>query len=173
MITTAYARTMAAYNAAMNTRLYAAAAHLTEEDRRRDRGAFWGSIHGTLSHLVWADRTWMSRFDGWAPPAGALPQSATLFDDFDLMARARAEDDARLCTWCAALTDDWLAQDQTWFSAASQSEITAPRTILIAHLFNHQTHHRSQVHAMLTAAGERTGDTDLPFVLAALQRQPT
>jgi uncharacterized damage-inducible protein DinB len=62
MITSAYVRTMAAYNAEMNRRLYAAASRLTDETRRQQRGAFWGSIHGTLNHLLWGDTMWMSRF---------------------------------------------------------------------------------------------------------------
>ncbi len=69
MITPAYVRTMAAYNAEMNRRLYAAADRLDDAERRADRGAFWSSIHGTLCHLVWGDQMWMSRFAGWPKPA--------------------------------------------------------------------------------------------------------
>ena len=69
MITPSYVRTMAAYNAVMNEDIYAAAAELGDAERRRDRGAFWRSIHGTLNHLIWADHRWMSRFAGWENPA--------------------------------------------------------------------------------------------------------
>lgn len=72
MITAAFARTMAAYNAEMNRRVYAAADRLGDDARRAERGAFWGSIHGTLNHLLWADQTWMSRFEGGAKPAVAI-----------------------------------------------------------------------------------------------------
>jgi len=65
MITATYIRTMAAYNAEMNRRLYCAAARLSDAERRQPRGAFWGSIHGTLTHILWGDQQWMSRFDGW------------------------------------------------------------------------------------------------------------
>ena len=166
MITAAYAQTMTSYNASMNARLYASAGRLSDRERRLDRGAFWSSIHGTLSHLVWADRLLMSRFDGWDKPAPALAQSADLYDDFEIMARARADADARLSAWSAALSDDWLAQNLTWRSGAAQREMTASRELLVVHMFNHQTHHRGQVHAMLTAAGEKTGDTDLMLVLS-------
>jgi len=63
MITPAYIRTMAEYNAEMNRRLYGAAARLSDAERRLSRDAFWGSIHGTLTHLLWGDQQWMSRFD--------------------------------------------------------------------------------------------------------------
>ncbi len=164
MITPAYARTMAAYNAEMNRRVYAAAGRLDEAARRAERGAFFGSIHATLSHLLWGDRTWMSRFAGWDKPV-SMGGSTALYDDFAALSAARAADDARLEAWAAGLTDAWLAGDLTWFSGAAQRELTRPRALLVVHMFNHQTHHRGQVHAMLTAAGERTGDTDLPFIL--------
>ena len=78
MITPAYVRTMAAYNAEMNRQLYGAAARLSDAERRQPRGAFWGSIHGTLNHLLWGDRQWMSRFDNWPKPDVAIKQSAGL-----------------------------------------------------------------------------------------------
>jgi uncharacterized damage-inducible protein DinB len=155
---------MTAYNTAMNRRLYDAAGRLTDAERRQDRGAFWRSIHGTLNHLLWGDRMWMSRFDGWEKPPVPLHESAGLIADFADLRTARETDDARLRDWAARLDPAWLAEDQTWFSGAAQREIRRPRGLLVAHLFNHQTHHRGQVHAMLTAAGEATGDTDLMLV---------
>ncbi|MBV8913243.1 MAG: damage-inducible protein DinB, partial [Acetobacteraceae bacterium] len=65
VITPDYVRTMAEYNGEMNRRLYAAADLLSDPERRLDRGAFWGSIHGTFNHLLWGDQIWMSRLDGW------------------------------------------------------------------------------------------------------------
>jgi uncharacterized damage-inducible protein DinB len=165
MITPAYVRTMAAYNAEMNRRWYQAAASLADEERRRDRGAFFGSIHATLAHLVWADQIWMSRFDGWPAPKLAMRAAIEAGEPFDTMHAARLETDRALEAWAARLDDDWLAGELTWFSGATQREYTKRRDLLVAHLFNHQTHHRGQVHAMLTAAGAKTGDTDLPFVL--------
>jgi uncharacterized damage-inducible protein DinB len=152
---------MSAYNAAMNDRVYVAAARLSDGERRRDRGAFWHSIHGTLNHLLWADRMWMARFAGWECPVQPLSDSDRLFEDFAAMRAARAQTDADLSSWAADLQIDWLAQDQTWFSGAVRREVRASRAMLLVHLFNHQTHHRGQVHAMLTAVGEQTGDTDL------------
>lgn len=165
MITPAYARTLAAYNAAVNQRVYAAAGRLSDAERRADRGAFWVSIHGTLSHLVWADRMWMSRLDGWEMPTLALAESDALYDDFLAMAAARERIDADLSAWAARLDPAWLDGTLSWFSGAAGREMSAPRGFIVAHVFNHQTHHRGQVHAMLTAAGERTGDIDLPLTV--------
>jgi uncharacterized damage-inducible protein DinB len=161
LVNPAFVRTMAAYNAEMNRRIYAAASRLTEPVRREQRGAFWGSIHGTLCHLLWGDQMWMSRFDGWPKPTVIQKQSATLIADFGELSRLRAEADAKISGWAARVTDAWLAEDQVWFSASVNRELRQPRSLLVAHFFNHQTHHRGQAHAMITAAGEQTGDTDL------------
>jgi len=161
----AFVRTMAAYNAEMNRRIYAAAQRLPERERRLARGAFWGSIHGTLCHLLWGDRMWMSRFDDWPKPTISQKDSATLIDDFDELARARIEADERISSWAEHLGAEWLAQEQVWFSASINRELRQPRSLLVTHFFNHQTHHRGQAHAMITACGEKTGDTDLFLVL--------
>ena len=165
MITPAYVQTMAAYNAEMNRRTYAAAGRLPEAARRAERGAFFGSIHATLSHLVWADRIWMSRFAGWPRPEGGIPGSTALFEDFAAMREARVALDADMEDWAEALDPAWLEGDLVWFSGASNAERRRPKWLLVTHMSNHQTHHRGQAHAMLTTAGEQTGDTDLPFVL--------
>ncbi len=165
MITSHYVRAFSAYNAEMNRRVYAAAGRLSDEDRKRDRGAFFGSLHGTLNHLLWADQMWMSRFADWPKPATPGTESARLYDDFALMVPRREEIDAYIEAWAAKLTDDWLAGQLTWFSGLAQREVSAPRAPTVMHMFNHQTHHRGQAHALLTAAGEDTGATDLLFIL--------
>jgi uncharacterized damage-inducible protein DinB len=166
ILTPGYARAMAAYNAEMNQRLYAAAGRLTDEVRKADRGAFWSSIHATFNHILWADLLWLARFEDRPAPAISMAQSTAMFEDFDALQDARAEMDAAILAWASALQDDWLAGDLVWFSVVAQREMRAPRSLLVAHLFNHQTHHRGQAHALITAAGESTGDTDLPFVLS-------
>ena len=161
MITPAYVRTMAAYNAEMNRRLYGGAARLSDAERRQPRGAFWNSIHGTLSHLLWGDQQWMSRFDNWPRPDVAIKQSADLIDDFATLSSAREKADSDISRWAAKVDDGWMAEDMVWFSGAAGREMRAPKGLLVTHFFNHQTHQRGQVHAMLTAAGQETGDTDL------------
>lgn len=165
MITPAYVRTMAAYNSEMNRRLYEPASRLGDEVRKADRGAFWGSIHKTLTHILWGDYAWMSRFAGWEKPGGALKQSADWFDDFAALKRARYAADARIEDWAAGLDQAWIDQPLAWFSGAANRDVTAPRGLLVAHFFNHQTHHRGQAHALITAAGEKTDDTDLFLVV--------
>jgi uncharacterized damage-inducible protein DinB len=165
LVNPAFVRTMAAYNAEMNRRLYAAAERIPDPARRLDRGAFWGSIHGTLCHLLWGDQAWMSRFDGWPKPAVIQKQSATLIGDFDELRRARIEADAKISAWAERVTAAWLAEDQVWFSSSANRELQRPRSFLVTHFFNHQTHHRGQAHALITACGEPTGDTDLFLVV--------
>lgn len=165
MISPAYVRTMAAYNAEMNRRVYDAALRLPDEVRRAEGGVFWHSIHGTLSHILWADRTWLSRFAVCEPPKGGLKDSDRLVDDFGELSAERQECDRLLLGWADRLGPRDLEGDLTWHSGAVGRTMTKPVALIVAHLFNHQTHHRGQVHALLTRAGEATGDTDLPFVL--------
>ena len=165
MITPEFLNTMAAYNSEMNRRVYDAAERLSDEERRRERGAFWGSIHGTLNHLLWGDRQWMSRFDNWPKPDVSIKQSAGLIEDFAALSAARETADADISRWAAKVDDVWMSEDLVWFSGAAGREMRAPKGFLISHFFNHQTHHRGQVHAMLTAAGQETGDTDLFLVV--------
>jgi uncharacterized damage-inducible protein DinB len=170
MIAPAYVRMMAAYNAEMNRRCYAAASRLSDAQRRADHGAFWGSIHGTLNHVLWADCVWMSRLAGWPKPAQGLRDSGALHDAFEALQAARETADAGMMAWADALDQAWLDQDLVYFSGVAQSELRRPRGIVVTHVFNHQTHHRGQVHALLTALGEDPGDTDLPLVLRDLER---
>jgi uncharacterized damage-inducible protein DinB len=167
MISPAFVETMAAYNAEMNRRVYAAARRLSDHERQLPRGAFWGTIHGTLCHILWGDRMWMSRFDGWEKPAVAIKGSSGLFADFDELHQARLEADEKISAWAARLSGSWLAEDMVWYSAAAGREMRMPRGLLVTHFFNHQTHHRGQAHALITAAGEQTGDTDLFLVVNA------
>ena len=167
MITPAFVRLMAEYNAEMNRRLYGAADRLTDAERKADRGAFWHSIHGTLTHILWGDTQWMSRFDNWAKPAVAIKQSASMIDDFEMLKTRREQADADIIAWASRVDDAWLAEDLVWFSGAAQKEMRRQKGPLVAHFFNHQTHHRGQAHALLTACGQDTGDTDLFLVVPA------
>lgn len=166
MITSGYARAMAAYNAEMNRRLYAAADTLGEAARRADGGAFFGSIHRTLSHLCWADAAWMHRLAGWPPVGGAPADGAALHADWAAMRERRADMDRGMEDWAAGLDDAALAGDLTWTNSRSVTS-TRPRWLLVTHMFNHGTHHRGQVHALLTRAGVDPGVTDLPWVAGA------
>jgi len=170
MITPGWCHTMARYNSWQNANLIGAADTLDAAARAKDRGAWFGSIQGTLSHLLWGDLIWMSRFDGGEPPPKAKfpEETATAFADWADYKRKRRATDARIETWATLLEPDDLEGDLTWYSAGLGRELSKPKTLCIMQLFNHQTHHRGQVHAMLTAAGARPGDTDLPLMPDAL-----
>jgi uncharacterized damage-inducible protein DinB len=163
MIDPAYVRRMARYNRWQNQNLYGCAGGLTDAERRRERGAFFGSVHKTLSHLLWADRIWMSRFTDVTKPEGGIKGSVALYEDWDELKRARIAFDGTMIAWADGLDAAWLGGDLTYMSS-SAGEVTKPKWLLVTHMFNHQTHHRGQVHCMLTQAGGRPHDTDLPYM---------
>jgi uncharacterized damage-inducible protein DinB len=164
MITAQYARCMADYNRWQNASIYGAAGQLSDEQRRETRGAFFGSIHATLNHLLWADQIWMSRFAGTpVPKARNIKESIAQYEDWSELTSARVAFDQTIIDWTRGLDDAALAGDLTWFSGAAGREVTRPRWLLVTHMFNHQTHHRGQVHCLLTQNGVKPGDTDLPL----------
>jgi uncharacterized damage-inducible protein DinB len=166
MIDLGYVQRMARYNRWQNENVYGVADALSDAERRRNRGAFFGSIHATLNHLVWADRIWMSRLAGTPRPDGGIPESISLHGDWDDLKRERKDFDAVMIDWADRLDAASLAGELAYHSGAIKSELRKPKWLLITHMFNHQTHHRGQVHCMLTQAGGKRGDTDLPFMPA-------
>jgi uncharacterized damage-inducible protein DinB len=162
MIDATYCQLLARYNRWMNERLYAAAATMSDADRKLDRGAFFGSIHRTLCHLVWADRTWLARFGRGAYDVRAY--GADLYDDFALLARERDVTDTEILNWTGQLSADWLDGTLVYTRAADRRTVRLPAWIAAAHFFNHSTHHRGQVTTLLKQAGVDAGVTDLPFM---------
>jgi uncharacterized damage-inducible protein DinB len=159
-----HVRLMARYNRWQNESLYREAEKIPDTARREDRGAFFGSIQGTLSHLLWGDSIWMHRFASASKPEGSIKDSASHFVDWDELAIKRGAMDEMITNWAEAMSQDWLTGDLKWFSGALGRDVTKAKWLLVTHFFNHQTHHRGQVHAMLTAAGAKPDDTDLPFM---------
>ena len=165
MITADYAALMAAYNRWQNSSIYAAASSLDDRERCQDRGAFFGSIHGTLSHVLWADQMWMHRFAGTAPAQSlSLSTSHNMVADWDSLCEQRITADAVILDWASNLPKAWLEGDLTWRSGSTGRDITRPKAVLLTHFFNHQTHHRGQVHCMLTQCGAKPDDTDIPLM---------
>ena len=164
MIAPAYVQRMARYNRWQNENLYGVADGLPEEERRRERSAFFGSIHKTLSHLLWADRTWMNRFTDVAKPQVGIAGSVELYPDWANLKDERADFDRIIVEWADGVDQPWLSADQTYYSGAAGRELTRPRWQMVTHMFNHQTHHRGQVHCMLTQAGGKPHDTDLTLL---------
>lgn len=161
MISPEYCRTMARYNAWQNTGLRSIVQSMDEGELRRDRGAFFGSIWKTVNHLLWADQIWMSRFEGLAKPAGGIVESLDYMSNPGTWAAEREQTDERIGVWASRLGARDLEGDLKWFSGAAHKDIVMPRSLCVMHFFNHQTHHRGQIHAMLTHAHQEPEVTDL------------
>jgi len=165
MITPAHAQLMSRYNSWQNRSLYSAAEGLSDEARKHECGAFFGSIHKTLSHVMWGDQMWMSRFAGTpAPAAPGIAGSTDIFPDWNELKGTRSAFDATIEQWAGNVSEEWLTGDVTWFSGSAGRDVTKPAWLLVTHMFNHQTHHRGQVHCLLTQAGAKPDDTDIPFM---------
>jgi uncharacterized damage-inducible protein DinB len=171
MITPEYIVLMAEYNAAMNRNVYAAAATLPHAELAADRKAFFGSILGTLNHLLAGDTIWLKRFAahpaGFAAlqamhevplPAGGLAHS--FGDDLAALLPHRLRRDAVISQWSAQIRAEDLLLPLEYRSTRGdvyRKDLGA----VIAHFFNHQTHHRGQASTLLTQAGVDIGVTDL------------
>ncbi len=151
---------LAEYNQWMNQRLYALLATLPDELRKRDLGAFFKSIHGTLNHILFGDLAWTGRFG----LVEFSPRSADqiLFEDFDDLHAERLRVDALILAWAHTLTTEQLVQDFSYTSKIDLITRTRPMWALITHLFNHQTHHRGQITTLLSQQGVDMGITDIP-----------
>ena len=159
-----YVLTMARYNRWQNENLLAVTDDLSADERRKDRRTFFGSIEKTFSHLFWADMIWLHRFAGTPSPEGGLKESVAMIGDWDEFRQSRKRLDDRILQWAHEVSADWFEGNLSWHSGATGRDITRSRKTLVMQLFNHQTHHRGQIHAMLTHAGARPGATDLPFM---------
>lgn len=156
-----YALTMARYNLWQNHSMTVAVSRLPSDERDRDHGAFFGSIRRTFHHVFWGDRVWMSRFAGQPAPEGGLASSTDFPGDWAAFCQQRQALDHQIVTWAHDLNPVWFEQDKASGTASSMAGGAASRAELVMHMFNHQTHHRGQIHAMITAAGGSTGATDL------------
>ena len=150
---------MAGYNAWANRLVYAAAAGLPDAEYRADRGAFFKSVHGTLNHLLVADRIWMRRFtrEGEAPKR----LDAILFEDFGELRAAREQEDRRIVAYVDKLSDADIAGSLRYRSIVNPADVEQPLAPALVHFFNHQTHHRGQVHCVLTGLGRAAPSLDL------------
>jgi uncharacterized damage-inducible protein DinB len=157
----------AAYNRWANECVYTAAAALSDADYRRDCAAFFCSVHGTLNHMLVADRVWMRRFTGEGVAPAAL--DTILHDDFAPLRADRIKEDERIVRWIDSLDDARLASDFDYMTITNPSRIAQPLHFALDHFFNHQTHHRGQLHCLLTQiAGKAAGPV---LDLIAFQRQ--
>ncbi|WBL80971.1 DinB family protein [Bradyrhizobium xenonodulans] len=154
----------AAYNRWANARLYAAALALPDEAYRRPIGVFFGSLHGTLNHLLVTDRLWLRRLTGEGEHPDRL--NAIIHDDRNELARARSREDERLISVVEAYSDSDLERAHGYRTTSGQPHEQRIADIL-QHLFNHQTHHRGQAHACCSIL---TGKEPPSLDLLAFQR---
>jgi len=167
MISVEYCQLLARYNRWMNERMYAAVADMPDAERKRDRGAFFGSLHRTLNHILWGDRIWLGRFVD--PPYAVAPYGADTYEDFAVLARERDATDMRMLDWAGGLSPAWFASTLEYRAAADGKRRRVPAWVAAAHLFQHATHHRGQVSTLMKQAGRDPGITDLPYLPGIVQ----
>jgi uncharacterized damage-inducible protein DinB len=143
----AYFRRFARYNAWANRRLYDACAGLSASDYKAERASFFGSIHATLNHILVSDRIWLSRFENRSSDIKSLDQ--ILYDDFTALRGARETEDVRIVGFLGTLADADLERVLHYRTMAGERQET-PLAWALGHFFNHQTHHRGQVHGLLS-----------------------
>jgi len=162
------------YNRLMNERLYEATAKMPEALQREDRGAFFGSVIGTLNHILIGDILWLKRFarhpSGYRTlePVLMIGDPARLreirFIDLAELKAARDRLDQTIVDWCAEVREEDLARPLAYRDFAGRPH-RKNLGGLVLHLFLHQIHHRGQVTTLLSQAGIDFGDTDLPELL--------
>jgi uncharacterized damage-inducible protein DinB len=153
------AQTLAAYNRWMNDKLYAACAELSDDERKLDRRSFFKSIHLTLNHILLADRVWFGRFIGKPFKVAGLDQE--LYPSFVDLRAERAGTDQDIEGWAQGLTDAQLAGKLRYTGIVNPAPRVYDFWVCVTHFFNHQTHHRGQVTALLSQCGKDYGVTDL------------
>jgi uncharacterized damage-inducible protein DinB len=155
-------QTFARYNAWANDRLYDACGQLSDADFRASRQAFFGSILGTLNHILVGDRAWLGRIEG--VPSGIKRLDEILFEDLAGLRQARKAENERIVRLTGTLDAEALARDLVYRTTAGV-EHTTPLVWVLSHMFNHQTHHRGQVHALLSQTTVKPPPLDLIFFL--------
>ena len=157
---------MARFNAWANDRLYGCVAGISEEAYREDRKAYFGSIHNTLNHLLVVDRLWTHRIEGSDHGIKSLDQ--ILYDDFESLRAARETEDAALVDLVDGLSEEELQSPVTYGRMIGDGKHATRRDHILITLYNHQTHHRGQVHAMLTQQGIDPPPLDVIYLLEEL-----
>lgn len=158
--------THARFNAWANERLYGAVASLSDEAYRRDSKAYFGSVHATLNHILVVDRSWTGWIEGRDRRSRSLDR--ILYDSFAELRDARREEDEHLVALVERLTAKDLDRWVRFRPTGGQEEGEAKAWQILATVFNHQTHHRGQVHVLLTQAGATPPPLDLICYLEEL-----
>lgn len=160
-------RQLAAYNRWANSRLYAAALDLSDQAYRLHIGVFFGSLHGTLNHLLLTDRLWLKRLTGKGDHPNRLDE--ILYDNRKELTRARIAEDYRIIALIDTYDDAKLSFPLSYRTTSGMPH-SQPLADILLHLFNHQTHHRGHAHACLSIL---TGDEPPSLDLLGFQRGGT
>lgn len=155
----AQAVTFAEYNKWMNEKLYDICSQIPATELKKDRGAFFKSIHGTLNHIMLGDKVWFGRFTEAPFKAEAFDQ--ILHEDFPGLRKERKDLDDRILAWAGALSSEELNSEFNYQSLAGPEPRSCPLWVAVTHFFNHQTHHRGQITTLLCQSGLDIGATDL------------
>lgn len=164
---------LAKYNQSMNVAIYSAAETLPDEKRKADLGAYFKSIHGTLNHILWADKNWLRRFIVAGHGFGRLTASIyeniqdhisvhdfQIHADFDRLRQDRTTLDTKIVTWISEGLSDAKLQQVLHYRTAIGEDRSRSFADILTHVFNHQTHHRGQVTTLLSQQGIDVGVTD-------------
>lgn len=155
-----YFETLARYNIWVNEKLYQVCAGLEGEAYYRERPSYFGSIHNTLNHILVADRIWMRRFTGEGKTPKRLDE--ILFHDFAGLREACRSEDQRILAYVAAL-DEADIDDTFSYRDMRGTPHALPLRVCLGHLFNHHTHHRGQVHGLLSQEMDEPPALDLVY----------
>ncbi len=158
----AHFETFARYNAWANQRLYTAVAEVPDAQYHEDRGAFFGSVHGTLNHILVGDRAWLTRITGEGTPPASLDQ--ILCEGFATLRQARTAEDDRIVRVVGGMDEARLAGTLKYRNMRGE-DMEQPLAQVLAHVFNHQTHHRGQAHTLLSQMGYEAPPLDLVYFL--------
>jgi uncharacterized damage-inducible protein DinB len=158
----AHFQMLARYNRIANQRLYAKVTELDDAEYRKPRAGSFGSIHGLLNHILLGDRIWMARFEGGGESTPRL--STVLFEEFSALRSARDEQDAAIESFFDRVDAGFLERSFAYVNNAGRDYVEAA-PVALAHFFNHQTHHRGQVHVMLAQAGVQPPSLDLHRII--------
>jgi uncharacterized damage-inducible protein DinB len=153
---------LAQYNRVANERMYERCSYLEAAEYLKQREGSFGSIHGLLNHLLLADRIWMARFEGEGKQTP--PLDTILFDDFENLWSARREEDIRIEEYFKQLSPDFMDRSFHYTNSQVRPMIETAQ-VAVAHFFNHQTHHRGQLHVMLSQTPVPPPSVDLHRIM--------
>lgn len=153
---------MARYNQWMNNKLYTVCAQISDADRKKDMGAFFKSIHSTLNHIMYADKSWMGRFTGKS--IAGLKMGVDLYSDYADLWKEREKMDQEIIEWTRTLEPEWLSTEMKFTSKVDGKTHVLPHWVAVTQLLNHQTHHRGQLTTLIKQLGHDPGITDIPWM---------